>query len=335
MALPPGNEFDYARKRAAQQEASNLQQQRDALARRQAQTGGGVRGALIKQEQVASDNSAQRLAQANEGIDSAQRAEERRIREIDEGRQFARGEREASQSFSRGEREASQAYGADQAAIQRRFQTGEREGSQGFAAGESALARRFAEQQQLSQQKFQTGERLGSQDFTSAQALKQQQFLTGERMGSQDFAKAQQKAQFGQQKMLADLAQQGERERLQKQIVAQQYAQKQEFAQQNAMAEFAAEKQKYAQEVANAYDWQKVQTQLGFAREQFEHEKQVDEFNKDMANRMADQKGPLEQLFGGFGNFNVFNKDSGINREFYGRVGRANPMNPESYFGGF
>ncbi len=43
-------QFDVARRRAGQQEDANLQAQKDALARRAAQTGGGVSGALIKQE---------------------------------------------------------------------------------------------------------------------------------------------------------------------------------------------------------------------------------------------------------------------------------------------
>jgi hypothetical protein len=162
MALDFGanKEFDLARNRAKQQEASNLKGQKDALARRAAQLGGGPSGAFIKQEQIAGDESAKRLGQANEGIDAMQAQEQRRLNEIEQGQKFVTGERLGSQDF-----------GAAQAKIGREFMTSERLGSQDF----SRL------------------ERLGSQDFASAERLGSQDFSRGERLEAQDFGAGQAK----------------------------------------------------------------------------------------------------------------------------------------------
>jgi hypothetical protein len=148
VAKPPGppkppslgesNEFDLARRRAAQQETANLQLQKDAIARRAAQLGGGVQGSMIKQEALAADASAQRLGQAHEGIDTAQRAEERRLREVQEGREFTTSERLGSEKFIAGE-----------SALQRRLAeaqlTGVYDGKDTFAKTEAAANRAMAD----------------------------------------------------------------------------------------------------------------------------------------------------------------------------------------------
>jgi hypothetical protein len=159
MAAAPVNQFEVARKRAAQQEASNLQGQNDAIKRRMASMGGGPSGAMVKLENQARDDSAKRLADANEGIDVQEHAENRRIAEIKEGRDFQRGEREASQLFSRGEREASQLFGSGEAEKGRLFSRGEREAAQTWQSGEAKLGREFA-----------TSERLGSETFAAAES---------------------------------------------------------------------------------------------------------------------------------------------------------------------
>lgn len=108
MAVPaPGgaapaqqNEFDLARKRAAQQSNAAVQMQRDAIKRRAAAQGGLNSGAFIKQEQQAMQQGQEQLSQANEGIDAAQRAEARRIKEIEDQRKFQTEERLASQNFA-------------------------------------------------------------------------------------------------------------------------------------------------------------------------------------------------------------------------------------------
>ena len=103
-------QYDPLRKRAQQQEAANLQGQRDVLARRAAQLGGGPSGALIKQESLASDASGNRLQQANEGIDAQQQAAINQAREIQAQREFQTSERVAGQEYGTKEREGTQAW---------------------------------------------------------------------------------------------------------------------------------------------------------------------------------------------------------------------------------
>lgn len=86
------NEFDLARKRAQQQNNAAVQQQRDAIKRRAAAQGGLNSGAFIKQEQQVLQKGQEQLGQANEQIDTAQRAEARRIKEIEDQRAFQASE---------------------------------------------------------------------------------------------------------------------------------------------------------------------------------------------------------------------------------------------------
>lgn len=76
-------QFEANRQRAAQVERSRLQQGQDALARRAAQLGGAPGGAFVKQEQIAMDQSAERLGQSNSEIDAAKDAEFRRMGELE------------------------------------------------------------------------------------------------------------------------------------------------------------------------------------------------------------------------------------------------------------
>jgi hypothetical protein len=146
-SLGENNEFDLARRRAQQQESQNLGAQKDALARRAAQLGGGVSGALIKQEQIATDESAKRLGQANEGIDAAQRQEQRRIDEIAQGQEFMRSEREATQSFASGERKAGEKFAQTQLATQLTAQKDMQARQIKAAAEEGRLTREQADKQ--------------------------------------------------------------------------------------------------------------------------------------------------------------------------------------------
>ncbi len=227
MAAAPGmltvdnSQFDLARKRAQQQSDATVQGQRDALARRAAQTGGGVSGALVKQEQMAEQAGGERVANANEGINAQQMQEGSRINEINTGRQYQTSEREAGQGFASGE-----------ALKGRQFATSERQGSE-----------KFADYQRNSSQKFADYERIGSQVNASREAGKARDW-----QGKQaDIERAQRMDQFTQQ--------------------------------------------------------------LGFSKEQFAHEQVVDQWNKDLADRIQgfnEKPGMLEGLFGGgspsFGN---------------------------------
>lgn len=129
-------EFDVARARVGQQEAAQLQAQKDALARRAAQTGGGVNGALIKQEAIAADASAQRTGLANEAIDAQKNTELRRI-----------GEMEAGMNFQREERESGQTFQADQTAKQIEAQRDAQTRQIEAAAAEGKLTREQAQKQ--------------------------------------------------------------------------------------------------------------------------------------------------------------------------------------------
>lgn len=135
------SQFDVARKRVAQQSASNMQAKKDALSRRFSDLGNLDSGARVKIEQNAMDEENRNAANANEGIDAQQQAEMGRRREILQGQQFASGEREAGQQFATGERQGSQQFAGEQAAMQRQYATSERLGGQEFAAGENKLSR--------------------------------------------------------------------------------------------------------------------------------------------------------------------------------------------------
>lgn len=95
-------QYDVQRQRAAQQEAGNLQGARDALNRRIAAMGGGPGGAAIAADKQLVNDSAQRLQQANEGIDQQQAAEERNLRQIQLGQQFESDEAEKGRQFEGG-----------------------------------------------------------------------------------------------------------------------------------------------------------------------------------------------------------------------------------------
>jgi hypothetical protein len=96
------NEFEFERSRAKQQVGAQVQGQKDALKRRFAAIGSVNSGAAIKQDQLAEQAGAERLQQANEGINAAQRSEARRMNEVQQARDFARTEREAGQTFQGG-----------------------------------------------------------------------------------------------------------------------------------------------------------------------------------------------------------------------------------------
>lgn len=172
--LKDTSQFDLARKRAAEQSAANLQARKDALARRFASLGNLNSGARIKQEQLAADQEAANLNNANESINAQQSAELGRRKEVVMGQQFQAGEAEKGRQFS-----------AEQAALQRAYGTSEREAGQSFASSQADL-----------QRKFQTGERLSSQDFASLQAQLGRDFTKSEREALQDYqTKATDKAQ--------------------------------------------------------------------------------------------------------------------------------------------
>lgn len=182
------SQFDVARRRAQEQYGSNLQNRRDALARRFAALGNLDSGARLKQEELAANAEAANLTNANEGIQAAQNAEMQRRREILQGQEYASGEAEKGRKFATGERLGGQQFVGEQGAMQRQFLTGERVGSQEYQTGEAGKQRQFI-----------TGERVGSEAAQAQQNELQRGFLTSERQGSQDFQGQQNKLQLDQQ----------------------------------------------------------------------------------------------------------------------------------------
>lgn len=148
------NMFELARKRAKQQQTADTQKQKEALKRRFAQAGLVASGEAIKQEQLAERRGQQALAGRMEGIDVAEQQENLRKQEIQEGREFARGERMAGQQFA-----------AEQAGLGRKFQ-----------AEQAGLTRQQQKDLLSAQQKFARGERLSSQEFAALEASKGREF---------------------------------------------------------------------------------------------------------------------------------------------------------------
>jgi hypothetical protein len=183
------------------------------MARRSAQLGGGPSGALIKQEAIAQDQSAQRLQGANEGIDAAQNAENRRIREMEDARKFQTSERLGGQEFASAQREA----------------------SQGFAAAQREQQNKFGAQQ-------------SNVEASRAEAMRLQQNIFGSEQAAIGRDESERQARIAQGIQSSQFSQTLDR------------------------------------------DWQK-----------FQHEMMVDDFNMKMANKMANEKDPLERLLSGDG----------------------------------
>lgn len=205
-ALDPNARFKRLKEEAKRETTAQTQQAQEALKRRFAALGLQSSGAAIKQEQLAQEAGQTALQRRLEGIQSAQETEQLRRQEIEEGRQFARGEREASQKF-----------GAEQAKLAREFQTGERTAAQLFGAEQALLGREFAKGERLSAQDFAALQNKIQREFASDEALKQRGFTAEQAQLARDiqidqFAKqlefqkesrAIQESQFGQQMDLA------------------------------------------------------------------------------------------------------------------------------------
>jgi len=183
------DEFDLARKRSKQQAQSNLQQQQQALKRRFAVLGTGASGARLKAEEKAQTQYGEQVAGAEEQIGTAERAENRRVREIGEARQFATSERLGSQEFAKGERIGSQDFGAQQAETQRKYQTGERLSSQEFSSVQADIQRKYLTGERISSQEYATVEREAGQQFQDAQRTYQEAFASGEAGKARDAAR--------------------------------------------------------------------------------------------------------------------------------------------------
>ncbi len=196
-ALDEGpDQFEMARKKAAQQNTAAVQGQQDALKRRFAALGSINSGAAIKQSQMAAEAGEQNLASQNENINAAQRAENLRVKELQANRDFTRSERLGSQDFA-----------GSQADLGRKFQTGERLGSQDFMGQQNKLGREFTTSERLGGQEFAGQQAKQAQDFTAGQndaqrALQSKQFDAD--LNFRNTVRSDQNSQFDQQMTMAN-----------------------------------------------------------------------------------------------------------------------------------
>jgi hypothetical protein len=172
------NEFDVARQRAQQQNSAAVQQQTDAMKRRFAAQGALNSGAAIKQEQLAHEQGAQNLEQANQGINAQEQGVLKQEREAQKQRDFASNEANLGRQFQAGEAEK-----------QRGFVTGERLGSQGFSADQAKLSRdlqntQFGKQLQLEQDKFGEEKNVNAFNEKLAQQAADQQDIIEKALGN-------------------------------------------------------------------------------------------------------------------------------------------------------
>lgn len=154
------DQYEVARKRASQQTNAAVQGQQDAMKRRFSANGAINSGAAIKQQQLAAEAGQQQLQQANEAIDSAQRADIMRQKEAQDARTFAREERLGSQEFGAGQADLGRKFTGEQAHLGRQFQSSERQAGESFAgsqnAAQRALQQRMADQNDAFQNRVQS-----------------------------------------------------------------------------------------------------------------------------------------------------------------------------------
>lgn len=141
MASP--NEFDLARNRAAQQNATQVQGQSDAIKRRFAAMNNLNSGAFEKANENVQRDAAQSLTNANEGINAAQTAENRRVSELQANRDFTAQQNQLGREFQ-----------SSQAGQARDFQSKERQAAEGYGSTEAGKARSFQDMLSMRDQKF-------------------------------------------------------------------------------------------------------------------------------------------------------------------------------------
>jgi hypothetical protein len=124
----PLPEYDAMRARLTQRTNADTGQQQDAMARRFAAQGGLNSGAAIKQQQMIADQGVQNREQGMEGIQNQESAEQRRLNEIESGREFTSQEAATGRQFQAGESQ-----------LGRDFQGMESQRGRDFTAGQNKL----------------------------------------------------------------------------------------------------------------------------------------------------------------------------------------------------
>ena len=291
--------YNAQRQKAAQAEGANLQGQRDALARRQAQLGGGPSGAFVKAEQQAGNDSAQRVQQANASINDTQAAEMRALKQTQLGQQFATSERQGSQGFQSGEADKGRA-----------FAKSERQGAE--AHSDVAQERGIGAQKEMQQTGINSNEQLQAKQIL-AQQLMQDTGISAQAAMQKVGITSQQDMQKTENQFKANLAE-GDRAAASKEAATQRT-----FIANSAEAERAQqdkvlhEQQVFAETEANKERNLKISQfaeQMGLSRAEFDQSVKVDGFNMQMADKMFKKKDMLE---GFFDNFSVGNIQTAFN----------------------
>lgn len=139
----------------------------------------------------------------------------------------------------------------------RKFQAGEAEKQRGFAAEQAGLGREFAKGERLAGQEFAAGQAGIGREFAAEQQRLGREFQTGEREAGQAFAAEQ--ALLGREQQEALLGKQ---------------------------QDFAAAQAQLARDVQAG----QFTEQMDFAREQFDFDKKITEFNQALAENEQNKK---------------------------------------------
>ncbi len=162
MALTALPEYNALRKRLQQNIRAQQQREQRDVKRHFARVGGTGGGAFLKQMQETGERAHQRQRAGEQDIRAAESAEQRRIKEIKEGREFASGEAEKQREYGRSERVEGQKFESqlkkDLMAAQQSFMSGEAEKGREFGRGERIAGQQYASGEAEKQRAWQSEE---------------------------------------------------------------------------------------------------------------------------------------------------------------------------------
>jgi hypothetical protein len=161
-------EFEEARKRFLQRSRAARQEQEQAIKRQFARTGMIGSGAAIKTLAKSGEEFRRAEEEGLQQIGAGERAEQRRLKEIEAGRQFSREEAEKQRAFARAEAGRGREFALREAERQRAFGEEQTRVAREFAARESSLGRLFTKEQNAL-----------ARGLTISQAEKQRDFSRG------------------------------------------------------------------------------------------------------------------------------------------------------------
>jgi hypothetical protein len=164
--------FDIARRRLEGRARGGQKSQQESLRRNLAATGALQSGAGLKIQAQQRQLQERDIADIGEGLEGQKLAETQRLKEVQGAKDFARGEREASQSFASVEALKGRDFAAGEAGKNRDFQSSEASKQRGFSQGlfdaEQAFkvralkfeAGKFRQQMRLAKKQFKLDENI-------------------------------------------------------------------------------------------------------------------------------------------------------------------------------